>query len=129
METKLYLFHFDNITDIKIENDYFLEMAVLAYEPEYEDSLLFCDKHESIGGEDPKNYYERKIIQEKTYKIKLKFSCYETCQTCEFVGFNDDYQKCLSCKQNENNDFCYMESKKNCYNTKDSIYSLSLIHI
>ena len=117
------LFHFDNITDIKIENDYFLEMAVLAYEPEYEDSLLFCDKHESIGGEDPKNYYERKIIQEKTYKIKLKFSCYETCQTCEFVGFNDDYQKCLSCKQNENNDFCYMESKKNCYNTKDSIYS------
>ena len=117
------LFHFDNITDIKIENDYFLELAVLAYEPEYEDSLLFCDKHESIGGEDPKNYYESKIIQEKTYKIKLKFSCYETCQTCEFAGFNNDHQKCLSCKQNENNDFCYMESNKNCYNTKDSIYS------
>ena len=122
-ENETLIFVFDNITDIKIEDDYFLEIAVLAYEPEYEDSLIYCDKHETIGREDPKIYYERKIIQEKTYKIKLKFSCYKTCQTCEFAGFNDDYQKCLSCKENENNDFCYMENNKNCYNTKDSVFS------
>ena len=35
------IFEFDNITDIKIEDDHFLEIDVFSYEPEYENSLLF----------------------------------------------------------------------------------------
>ena len=119
------IFQFDNSTNITIEDEHFIEISVLVYEPEYEESLLFCDKSTILPNSDPKYYYERKIIQEKKYKIGLKFNCYETCESCIYAGFNIYYQKCTSCKQNNYKDICYMEKDNNCYNVTDSNFKTS----
>ena len=108
------LFDYSNII-IKIDDQPFFEIMALIIEPDYYKSLLLCDKY-AIYGEDQKNFYQKKIIDEKIIKIKLNFNfkCYLTCETCEYSGLNINKQNCLSCK---GNNYCFMENEGNCYDT------------
>ena len=103
-------FDYSNIS-IKIEEQPFFEILAIIIEPDYDKSISLCDKLD-IYGEEPKNFYERKIIDEKIIKIKINFGCYLTCETCEYAGFNMNKQNCLSCKDNN---YCFMEKEGNCY--------------
>ena len=111
------LFDFTNV-DVKNDNNIFFEISVLILEYGYNKSMSLCDKFE-IYGEDPNLYIERKIIDEIIYKVKLNINCYSTCQTCNYIGFKNSNQKCLSCKENKN--LCFMENEGNCYDI--SVYN------
>ena len=116
------LFDFMNINTLVDEN-HIIEIVGLIIEPNFNKSIELCDLYDKYG-EDPYDYYEPKIKDEKILKVKFNFECYSTCETCEYAGFNITNQKCTSCKNS--NIFCFMENEGNCYNTSSSNYSFYL---
>ena len=79
--------------NIKIEDNPFFEIAAMIKEPDYNKSISLCDKNDYYY-EDPRDFYEKKIIDEKILKVKLNFECYSTCGSCKYIGFNLNNQKC-----------------------------------
>ena len=111
-------FDFSNV-NVKIGDNPFFEIAALIKESDYNKSISLCDKNDYYY-EDPRDFYKRKIIDEKVLKVKLNFECYSTCGSCNYIGFNLYNQNCISCKDNQN--FCIMENEGNCYDTLSLIY-------
>ena len=64
--------------------------------PKYENLFDYIDKQDKYGDDDFKNFYEKKIIEEKVFKLELIFSCHESSISC-------NYPK-LSTKTIENDD-------------------------
>ena len=112
-------FDYSNI-NLKFEGKNFFEIVAIISEPNYTKSISLTDEFEFYGdGDDPSSYYESKIIDEIEYQVNI--NCYSTCKTCNFIGFNYTYQKCLTCKENQI--FCYMENEENCYDTLELTYN------
>ena len=55
--------------------------------------------------------------------MHFNFGCYKNCDTCEYVGFTENNQKCTTCKNNE--EFCYLRNinDNNCFNIFSSTYN------
>ena len=112
-------FDYTNI-NIKFKEQNFFEIVAIISEPEYTKSISLTDEFEFYGdGDDPSSYYGSKIIDEIEYQVDI--NCYSTCKTCNFIGFNYTYQKCLTCKENQI--FCYMKNEENCYDTLELVYN------
>ena len=77
-----------------------MKITAIIKEPDYDKSISLCDKNEDYY-ENQRQFYERKIIDEKILKVKLNFECYSTCESCNYIGFNLNNQKCLSCKDTQ----------------------------
>ena len=75
------LFDFTDI-NINIEAHQTIEIKAIIFEPDFDKSIELCDKND-IQGKNPKEYYEPKIIDEKTLKIIFNFYCYSNCETFE----------------------------------------------
>ena len=105
------LFDFTGI-NIQIGKEYIIEISSITYEPEYNVLIELYDKVEKYG-EDYKNYYESKIIDEKKINVKLKFGCHESITSCNYPNLttktieNDSYNivyfSDFIYKQEENN--------------------------
>ena len=99
-------------TNIQIGEEYIIEISSITYEPEYNILIELYDKVEKYG-EDFKNYYESKIIDEKKIKIKIKFVCHESTISCYYPNlttktiendlYNLIYFSDFIYKQEENN--------------------------
>ena len=114
---------FDILNMDSISNDAnSIEIEALINEPKYDKSLTLCDKYE-IYGENTNSHYKSKLIDSKIYTVKLliSFSCYSTCETCYSIGIDINNQRCKSCKEDEN--FCFMENERNCYNITELKYN------
>ena len=116
----LIIIDFSN-AEVKIDNEFYLEMTQIIGEPEYDESNSYADEIKTYGNEDYKNYFQRYIFEGSSLKIKYNFGCYKNCYNCEYVGFTLDNQKCLSCKNNE--ELCYMNNTNNCFNVNSLTYN------
>ena len=62
--------------NIQIGEKYVIEMTSIISTPEYNKFIQFYDKREEYG-ENFENYYQRKIMEEKIFKIKIYFTCHD----------------------------------------------------
>ena len=107
--------------EAKINDDFYLELSPILGEPEYDKFNYYTDYIQKYGEEDDKNFFQPKIFQGNTVKMKYNFGCYKNCDICEYVGLNLDEQKCITCKDSE--EFCYMNNENNCFDVKDLVFN------
>ena len=107
-------------SNIKANELQIIKIAAMITEPEFEKLETLCEYIKRDGGDDPKDYYQKRIIDEKILTAKLNFSCYSTCDSCEYAGYRIDEPKCLSCKDDN---LCLKEDEGKCYNISSSNYT------
>ena len=107
--------------ETKINNDFYLELAAIFGEAEYDKFNSFSDKIEIYGEEDQRNYFQKKTFVGNSLKVKYNFGCHKICDTCEYTGIKIDDQKCITCKHSE--EYCYMNNENNCFDTKNLTYN------
>ena len=70
--------------DFQIGNNYIIEITLIISTPEYSKFTQFYDKKDEYG-ETFQDFYERKIIEEKIYKINLYITCHDqSIKTCNY---------------------------------------------
>ena len=111
------------VTEINIDTVFYIELSELYGEADYDKFNSYADEIVKYGEEDPKLYFERQTFKGQPLKVKYKFGCYKSCDTCEYVGFTENNQKCTTCKNNE--EFCYLRNinDNNCFNIFSSTYN------
>ena len=85
-------------TNTKFDGENSIEIISIISEPEFDKLSIMCDKIDTIGNANYSLFYEKQIIEEKIYKLKLNFNCYEYSNSC----------KCdkLTIKKTKNNITC-----------------------
>ena len=69
---------------IQIGENYIIEITSIISTPEYNNFIKFYDKTDKYG-ENFENYYQRKIMEEKKFQVKLHFSCHDqSIKTCNY---------------------------------------------
>ena len=71
--------------NFQIGQNYLIELTSIISTPEYDKFILYYDKKEEFGGDNYQEYYERKIIEEKIFKVNLHISCHDqSIKTCNY---------------------------------------------
>jgi len=72
-------------TDIQIGENYFIEITSNILTPEYDKISQFYVKNDKYGEKDFKQYYKRKIIDTKIFKINIHISSHDQSKrTCKY---------------------------------------------
>ena len=70
--------------NIMFNEKYYINISIITREPDFEVYSSLYDKIDAIGNINISYYYEKKIIDEKNYRIKLNFMCYEKSNKCKY---------------------------------------------
>ncbi len=89
--------------NVQIGKEYIVEITSTVLGPEYNKFIELCDKYENYG-EDYRNYYESRIVEEKIFTIEIKFSCHESSTSCDYPNLT------TKTIQNDDNNIIYLSN-------------------
>lgn len=110
------IFDFSDV-NIQIGKKYVIQITSTIKGPEYNKFIELYDQYEQYG-EDYRNYYESRIVEEKIFPIEIKFSCHESS-----ISISCDYPNLTTKRiQNDPNNLVYLSNYKNKQNNLLNTY-------
>ena len=98
------LFDFSE-ADPQIGYNNIIEINCALATPKYENLFNYIDKKDdSFCNDDFKDFYERKIIEEKRFKIELAFNCHESSISCNYPHL------CTKTIENDDNNILFFSN-------------------